>query len=69
MTEWIKCSDRLPEKDGVYKCFTTFGGGLTHHYSFLNDRKRFISEEDDDYDPDPVDDITHWMELPEAPHE
>jgi hypothetical protein len=69
MTKWIKCSDRMPEKDGVYICYTTFGGGCVHTYSFIKDKERFISEQDDDYDPDPVDDITHWRPFPESPRE
>ena len=60
MTEWIKCSDRLPTEDKDYLGFD----GSIHQVSF---------DSHTDYNPwrdshGYARDITHWAELPEPPN-
>lgn len=73
--EWIKCSDRLPEKDQWVLCFldnNRFTNNiLTLKFNFeeyINNGvvKKFpiFSSIDRAW---PSDQITHWMPLPEAP--
>lgn len=64
MGEWISVKDRLPDKDGQY---LVYGLGVT--VAFLNMRDECWDDADgDDYWKD-LDYFTHWMPLPEAPHE
>jgi hypothetical protein len=79
MSEWIKVSDRLPERSTpvlVYvpsiKKFQI--GTIPIYVASLCDWKdmcndwHFLPQE---YEPNDVafEDVTHWMELPEVPHE
>ncbi len=61
MTEWIKCSDRLPDEDDKYLLFMRKGlimTGNCYNGEFLPDDDRCYDEK-----------ITHWAKLPEAPHD
>lgn len=58
MSNWIKCSDRLPDSDGTYLCWDgkyvdiyqlIFGNWTANHFGSLR--------------------ITHWQALPEPPKE
>jgi len=61
---WFKASEQLPEEEGVYLvwCVSSFtknyNGVIAEYYT---DNKTF-------YDDDtPINDLTHWQHLPEAP--
>lgn len=57
--EWIKCSERLPEKDGFYLVYPRLNGWSE---SWFNGGKfaisRFYGAE-----------VTHWLPLPAPPEE
>ena len=79
---WIPVTERLPEKDGLYLCFSQYcGSGWRSVRSFAKDGRK--KDEYDfqrrwknvwyDYDSEygycVIDSITHWMPLPEPPKE
>lgn len=78
MSDWIKCSDRLPDyNEKVLVCFVTVLGTQQLTTAELNHQKRCASPESIDYD-----DIwyvavgwghkikpTHWQPLPAPPTE
>lgn len=57
MSEWIKCSKRLPEKDGRYLVFVPYPS-----YPWVGVSSLRKGKFDDD-------NVTHWMPLPEPPNE
>ena len=65
MSEWIKCSDRLPDEDDIYLVYIVANNMpknksiITLYYTNLT--KRFI------YGSDNLFTVTHWMPLPEPP--
>ncbi len=61
MTEWIKCSDEMPPHLGQYLLYTEAKEIRTGR---LNEAGLF-PDDDTAWDEE----ITHWAELPEAPHE
>lgn len=77
--EWIKCSDRFPEVNGFYLCFTSGWDSRIH----LGEFKKDITEEYPgpigfyDFDEECFTDgchnervhlrATHWMHLPHGP--
>jgi hypothetical protein len=65
MTEWIKCSERLPPKDlEDYVCLTDKGELTLDIISpCTNGTRKFAGEWQEQYE------ITHWCELPEFPQE
>ena len=80
MAEWISVKERLPKKHGEYLCYCTDGfGRCVSIYSFAKN----LSKVDDyyfegikragwySYDSElgyiEMDDVTHWMPLPDAP--
>lgn len=76
-TRWIPCSERLPEKDGVYLAANAYIGWIAI-YSFAKEKKisglwglqkdvwwRLNRE----WGIQRMDGITHWMPLPEPPEE
>lgn len=69
MTEWIKCSDRLPEEfTAVLVYFKT--GGITVcelREKELHPRRWYIVDFDEGDLDYRMDDITHWAKLPEPP--
>ena len=60
MTEWIKCSQRLP-KDG--KRYPVLIGAEILNIGTLTMQKIWIDDQMGEINP------THWVELPDAPHE
>ena len=56
---WISVKDRLPDKDGLYLCWTLFNG-VEYHYQ-IN-----LWKDDSWYW---VHDVHYWMPLPEPPME
>lgn len=59
--EWIKCSERLPEKNG---CYLTFDGEMVVAiYDVSTEHWIFDGEGFGKYI------FTHWMPLPEPPKE
>lgn len=81
MPEWISVKDRLPEKNGKYLCFRKYNvlsGGNIQIYSFAHNLKKVDKYDfrhnksgwydyDSEYGYCEVDNITHWMPLPEPP--
>lgn len=64
--EWIKCTDRLPEKQGHFlviapKSFPK--NCIMVVAEFYDDNHIFYSESGDN----PMEDVTYWCELPETP--
>lgn len=59
MSQWIKCTERMPElNDDGYSETVVVYGHKTINFNFLKDNEWVI----------PMD-ITHWMPLPELPEE
>lgn len=54
--KWVKCTDRLPSKEGYYLCTYIFDNHRFYYDRWFNGHE-FSS----------TDNITHWMELPDAP--
>lgn len=68
MTDWIKCSDRLPlDKEWVL----SFDGSDIYITKFhqTTDRRHKIRAGKFELSDDFCDEITHWMPLPELPKE
>ena len=68
MIEWIKCNERMPEYDKLVLLFGSFEPAIgrlkkaNHPYDyFMPSNPNYYSEN--------IDGITHWAELPEAPHD
>lgn len=68
MTEWIKCSERLPPKNKIVLIYSS--GVLTKgvHSAKLIDLDHWVPPFQDHRFPEYIN-ITHWAELPEAPHD
>lgn len=80
MTEWIKCSERLPQHGWRMDRYLVFGKCkrgihtlLAYFYPYpcceINlaywDSEKFVFSQDNK----PTFEITHWAELPEAPND
>lgn len=63
MNEWIKVSDKLPEKEQRVLIFSKFG---IEFVTFNPHEKCWDDADGDDCYRD-LDWATHWMPLPEAP--
>lgn len=79
-TKWISVKDRLPKKDGYYLAFVEgYWARCTRLLSFAKDGRKvdeFDFDEgaknvwyrhDSEYGYVPVEDVTHWMPLPQPP--
>lgn len=77
MSEWISVKDALPSEDGQVEVvfyvspyvwetglFTAKGFLGLSGSQFDNCFQRYVHDEDNDY-YETVDDVTHWIELPE----
>lgn len=66
--QWIKCSERLPEKSGLYLALNK---GSSSYFPFpIHFSKKYQMWNRTDCDILPPYDrfnITHWMPLPDAP--
>ena len=78
MSDWIKCSDRLPADGEHGLCalhsFNQSGGHLiVVPFTFMDDQFHPFADEDnienDDYWVDPLYWPTHWQPLPAPPTE
>ena len=78
--EWISVNDRLPEEDGYYlvfvqgyyaKCVRTLNfakdGRKVDEFDFDEDAKNVWYRYDSEYGYVTVEDVTHWMPLPQPP--
>lgn len=64
--EWIKCSERMPSKDGKYLTCTITGLPYRpYDYEVLSFYEQQPYFQDEDYRF--CNEITHWMELPAPP--
>ena len=63
--EWISVDERLPEEAGEYLIISKLGVVYLAPYS--SRYRAFNATNDDDGDRWRLNDITHWMPLPEAP--
>ena len=79
---WIPVTERLPEKDGSYLCFSQYCGSgwcsvrgfardgrKKDEYDFQRRWKNVWYDYDSEYGYCVIDSITHWMPLPEPPKE
>ena len=79
---WIPVTERLPEKDGSYLCFSQYlgsgwcsvrgfarDGRKKDEYDFQRRWKNVWYDYDSEYGYCVIDSITHWMPLPEPPKE
>ncbi len=82
MAEWIPVTERLPEEDGSYLCFSQYCGSSwcavrgfakdgrkKDEYDFQRRWKNVWYDYDSEYGYCVIDSITHWMPLPEPPKE
>jgi hypothetical protein len=77
--EWISVKDRLPSENGRYLVFTKDNYcsymrivNYTTNYTGFEEHLKGLSmwfEYDSEWGDFEVDNITHWMELPEEPNE
>ena len=80
--EWISVKDRLPDKDGRYLCYCSYGENIgvfsvidfAKHLCYV-DKYGFVGKYhsgwyayDSEYGYYQRDSITHWMPLPEPPN-
>ena len=78
--KWIPVSERLPDKDGKYLTYYhNHFGDITrvldfakdarkvNKYDFHQSWKKVWYEYDSEYGYFTIDDVTHWMPLPEPP--
>jgi len=66
---WIKCSERMPDEEGMYQCWGKFFANDEYGYfcsSYRPHIKPMWVPVEDDCDPIDVS-VTHWMPLPAAP--
>lgn len=66
---WIKCSERMPDEEGMYQCWGKFFANDEYGYfcsSYRPHIKPMWVPVEDDCDPIYVS-VTHWMPLPAAP--
>ena len=55
---WISAEDRLPEREGLYLCWTVFNGEACYQIHLWKDGRWYW-----------VHDVRYWMPLPEPPEE
>lgn len=80
--KWIPVTERLPEEDGSYLCFSQYCGSgwcavrgfakdgrKKDEYDFQRRWKNVWYDYDSEYGYCVIDNITHWMPLPEPPKE
>lgn len=77
--EWISVKDRLPKKDGTYLVYTThdyidiakYATNLlkVDKYDFAGEKRSGWFDYDGEWGFYEMDNITHWMSLPESPKE
>lgn len=65
MTDWIKVSDRLPEKNGLYLACSIFDKFEADKFLYKNGCFHF--EWNNDWRRCGEKDVTHWMEIPPKP--
>ena len=69
-TKWIPVSERLPEEDGRYLVLTPgyiLGGDDYNVWLIWYRPQGGFYDIDPQWGDMPMDDVTHWMPLPEAP--
>ncbi len=64
INEWIKCSDRLPDRNGWYLVYRK---NYELHTSYFNKDFRGLEWEDRNSMEIFFTDPTHWMKLPKKP--
>jgi hypothetical protein len=75
--KWIPCSERMPQRGTLTANHVLFvvvdrdgSRSVVHGYFVaVGDNYRYWNESGDAYDPNHyrLDEVTHWMELPEPP--
>jgi hypothetical protein len=69
MTEWIKCSERLPTiGEKVYMTLNE-AKSIRMDLYYDSSNNRFEEEHDMGWWVEPKNKVTHWAEIPEAPHD
>lgn len=62
--EWISVNDKLPNKTGWCVCLMKdFDVPMTHYW--INEGKNFNMDDSGRWEE--LDDVTHWMPLPQPP--
>ena len=75
MSDWIKKSDKLPEVNGVYIVFSTYGVRCAFFDPLWSKKFQDCATNNDEgmgeaADEDlPIYKVSHWMPLPEPPQE
>lgn len=71
MSEWIKCSERLPDDDNFVLVTNGkhTGIGAYLHDDHLEDDERWQDEHFEFINKQSKYSVTHWMPLPETPKE
>lgn len=68
MSEWVSVKDGLPPDHTTYLVFIRENSGITYiGTSSLNPTKTGFYVAYDDEGNAPVEEVTHWMPLPEPP--
>lgn len=80
--QWIPVTERLPEEDGSYLCYSQYCGSgwisvrgfakdgrKKDEYDFQRRWKNVWYDYDSEYGYCVIDSITHWMPLPKSPKE
>ena len=70
MNEWISVKDRLPESSGDYLVVIELENiTLQQVLGFSARHQKFNASDSLDTAECPINDVTHWMSLPEFPEE
>lgn len=68
MSEWIKCSERMPPQGEMVICYSSYYQQVQNMTLRLSN-ERWWSDIDGDWQGLHKDVISHWMPLPEPPNE
>lgn len=69
MSEWIKCSEQMPESSEDVTVFSRSKGVINGYYFGWTGESRNWYAACGEYEGQIEDDVTHWMPLPEPPTE
>ena len=71
MSEWIECSDRLPENSNDVTVYSPTLGVFNGYCwrGFFGEKSPVFYSNSGEHDDGLKDDVTHWMPLPPPPAE
>ena len=64
-SQWISVEERLPSEDEIILCLTNSGQSVCEYVNYNDNKSRFYLNDLDYYCE--LENVTHWMPLPENP--